>query len=392
MANLHYWHQQVSQFTDADMHQFQLEQTNVQLAIKLGLALPAAYTAAAELLLLSFPLIERGGFWQKWVALFQQAAAVLPSERAILRCKMLNRLGQLHRLLRRLDRAIEIHEKAAMVAQTCGDMQIVAEIFFNLSADYRQRRDYVQAETYGKQALEIYDTLPDCAYGQASALGTLGLIALNRNDLDLAEAKLRQSLNIWRQLDNPTEQARMYNGLAVTLQRKKQFEAALYFYQEALTRLVATSMERDKVEVYLNLGALHFEQEQYNKAEMFFRQANATLLRASGNLYLQAVLAQSLGNSLFKQQQLSEAESHLRHGYMLWQQLGDNLNIANTAGTLGGVLAERELYTDALVFYDEALLLLTGFPENARAKRLRCDFTSEREAVVQMLANAIVTN
>jgi len=121
LANLHYWQQKISQLTDADMHYFQQEQANLMLAVKLGLQITTAQTAAAECLLLSFPLIERCGFWQKWQPLFAGAAAVNLTNHPVLQCKLLNRLGQLHRLLRQLDQAIAIHKKAAAAAQTCGD-------------------------------------------------------------------------------------------------------------------------------------------------------------------------------------------------------------------------------------------------------------------------------
>jgi tetratricopeptide (TPR) repeat protein len=384
-ANLYYWQAQISRFTDADMGQFQLEQANLLLAVELGLGLTATQAAAAQLLLVSFPLIERCGFWQKWLPLFAAATAVDPSEHPVLHCKLLNRWGQLHRLLHLLDQAIAIHKKAEAAAQTSGDAQTMAEIYFNLSADYRQCRDYPQAEIYSEQALGIFNTLPGCEHGQAATLGMLGLIAMDRYALDTAEIRLRQALSIRQQLDGPTELARVYNGLALTLHRKKQFEAALYFYQQALDQLAATASERDKIDIFRNLGALYFEQEQYDKAEMIFRQAHATVLRTSGNFDLQAALAQNLGITLLKQQQFTEAESHFRHSYMLWQRLSDNLKLANTAGGLGEVLAEKRQYPEALAFYNEALHLLANFPDSAWAKKLRRDFFAEKEAVVRCL-------
>lgn len=391
-ANLQYWQAQISQYTDADMDQFQLEQANLLLAVELGLTLAATQAAAAHLLLVSFLLIERCGYWQKWLPLFGQAAAIDPSEQPVLHCKLLNRWGQLHRLMRQIDQAIAIHKKAEAAAQTCADAQTTAEIYFNLSADYRQRRDYAQAETYGEQALEIFWSLRDYSHGQAAALGMLGLIALDRYDLDNAEVRLREALSIRQQLDQPTELARVYNGLALTLQRKKQFEAALYYYQQALNQLASTASERDKVEVQLNLGTLYFEREQYDQAEMIFHQANVTTLHLFGILYLRAALAQSLGNSLLKQHRYSEAETYLRHSYTLWQQLDDKLNLANTAGTLGEVLAQQMHYPKALAFYDEALLLLADFPDNAWVKKLRHDFGNEKEAVVQILLQSVAVN
>ena len=385
IANLGYWQQQISQFTEADMGYFQKEQANLLLAIELGLALPESQANASELLLSLFTFIERCGFWQKWLPLFEQTTAVTLPKHSVLHCKALNRLGQLYRLLHRLDEARAIHQKAETLAHECGDTQTIAEIYFNLSAGYRQQYDYAQAEFYGDKSLTVFKTLPYAEHGQAAALGMLGLIALDCNNLDEAEIRLRQALDIRLELGESTELARVYNGLAITLHRKKQFAAALYYFQQALNQLNITISERDKVEVYLSLGALHFDLKQYEKAEIIFRQAHVIVKKTYGNIFLQAVLAQSLGNSLLKQERLSEAESQLQHSYMLWQQLGDNLNLANTLGTLGETLAKQADFDNAVDFYNKALLLLAEFPDNAWANKLHAEFLVEKETVSERL-------
>jgi hypothetical protein len=52
-------------------------------------------------------------------------------------------------------------------------------------------------------------------------------------------------------------------------------------------------------------------------------------LNASGNFRLRALLAQNLGNALLKLNQVTESEKYLRQSLALWQQLDDDLMLAN---------------------------------------------------------------
>jgi len=372
-ANLIYWQEQIGQLTDARMHKFIEEQANIILAVELGVALPATRIKAAELLLLTYPYIERGGYWQRWAPLFEKATAIEQSP--LLSARLLNRQGQLLRLMQQSDLAMALHKKAETLAQSAGDQQALAEVWFNLSIDYWQRHVYEQAEIYGQKALSVFQTLPDSQRWQASMLNTLGLISQHRGRLVEAQARLQQSITLWRQFDEPTELARVLNNLGNVYYEQDQLEAALKYYRQALELLAPTESALDKAEVFVNLGALYFKWEQYDRAEMALRQANSPALRRSGNFRLRALLAQNLGNTLLKQNQLVESEKYLRQSLALWQQLGDDLMLANTVGTLAEALAGQGQYETAVAHYDSALRLLDKFPANNWAKALTEEFT-----------------
>lgn len=380
-ANLSYWQEQIDQLTDAGMHKFIEEQANIILAIELGLTLPATRVKAAQLLLLAYPFIERCGYWPRWVPVFEKAAAIDLKQHPLLCARLLNRQGQLFRLIQQSEPAITLHQKAEKIARAAGNQQVLAEVWFNLSIDYWQRRAYKQADAYGQKALLIFETLPASQRWQASMLNTLGLISLHCGRLAEAQARLQQSITFWQQFDEPTELARVLNNLANSYYQQDQLEAALHYYQEALELLSATESTLDKAEVLINLGALYFKWEQYDKAEIALRQANSPALRRSGNFRLRALLAQNLGNTVLKQKQLAESEKYLRQSLTLWQQLGDDLMLANTLGTLAEALAVQGQRETAVDHYNRALGLLAKFPENSWAKMLTEELTTERRII-----------
>jgi tetratricopeptide (TPR) repeat protein len=380
-ANLTYWQEQIERLTDAGAHTFIEEQANLILAVELGLALPATQVKTAELLMLAYRFIERCGYWQRWLTVFEKATAVDSERPPLLTSRLLNRQGQLSRLLQQTERAMTLHQKAERIAQDAGNPQALAEIWFNLSIDHWQCRDYEQADAYGQQALHIFRTLPDGQRWQASMLNTLGLISLHRDRLAEAQERLQQSITLWRPFDEPTELARVLNNLANTCLEQGHLEAALHHYQEALEHLAPTGSALDKAEVLINLGALYFKWEQYEKSEIVLRQADSPAVRRSGYLRLRALLAQNLGNTLLKLEQAAEAEKYLRQSLALWQQLGDELMLANTVGTLAEALAAQGQVETAVAHFDNALQLLAKFPTNRWAQSLKEEFITGKQSV-----------
>jgi tetratricopeptide (TPR) repeat protein len=210
----------------------------------------------------------------------------------------------------------------------------------------------------------------------------LGLAALEMHDFALAETRLQQSLTLWRQLQQPTQLARVLKNLGVMWEQQKNFLLAGHYYQEAQQHLAATDSELDKIQVQMNLGVIHFRQQQYNQAEHAFRLADSFLQRYYGSYSLRAMVAQNLGNVLVKQQRPDEALVYLQQSRILWQQLQDELNLANTLGTLGEVWGMLGNAATAVAAYDEALTLLARYPAHPWAQKLQREFTQEREELL----------
>jgi tetratricopeptide (TPR) repeat protein len=385
-ANLAYWQGQIERLTDAGTDEFIAEQANLILAVELGVELPATQEKTAELLLLAYRFIERCGYWPRWLSLFEKVTAVDLERSPLLNARLLNRQGQLARLMRQTEIAIALHQQAERIAQAAGSRQALAEIWFNLSIDHWQCRDYEQADAYGRRALHIFQTAPENQRWQASMLNTLGLISQHRDRLAEAQERLWQSAALWRQFDEPTELARVLNNLANTCLDQGHLEAAHHYYQEALEHLAPTGSVLDKAEVLVNLGALYYKWAQYGKSEIALRQADSPAVRRSGYFRLRALLTQNLGNTLLKLEQVAEAEKCLRQSLALWQQLGDELMLANTVGTLAEALVAQGQVETAVVHFDNALRLLDKFPANRWAQSLKEEFLTGKSTIDGLVA------
>lgn len=376
-ANLAYWLELVDQFPD----RIKVEHPNLLLAIQFGLTLPETQMNSIRLMLKSLIMIENLGQWQTWAPILERILTNHVGHELPLRLKALNWLGRWLRLNRQLEKAIAVHQEAKTIAKQLDDKQGLAEVYLYLSEDYLRSHQYGLAERYGKLALDEFNGFNGNERFQAAALNTLGLVAFERGDLISAENKLRHAASMWQSLDRPTQVARTLKNLGFTLQRQKRLDEALQRYQEALDYLAETASELDKIEVQNNIGILYFEWKQFDKAEIVFKQAKAAIRLLSGSYQISGSLSQNLGSVLLKQKRFTEAETHLRRSIILWQQLDNNLELANTLGSLGEAMAGQGQVDMARAYYDEALKLLANYPNNAWAKKLRSEFLTDRKAL-----------
>lgn len=375
--NLAFWHERICQTPD----EVAAEHDHLLRAVQFGLVLAETQPAAAELMQQSFTSIEEWGRWQSWMPLLDKTVTAPAVNDPLLRVRLLNGLGRWLQLNRQLDQAIAIHQEARTLAQQQDHQEAMAETYVRLSEDYLEAHQYDLAEQYGKMALAEFEYIQQSERFRASALNVLGLIALRRGELTLAEENLQKSVHLWRSLDSPLKLARVLKNLGVVFLQRKEPSKALSCYQEALAHLDRTTSKLDRIEVQNNIGIIHFNEKQFDKAADVFRQAYHALQQLNGNFHINALLAQNLGNALVRQQHFAEAENHFRRGIILWQQFDNELDLANTWGSLGDVLARQGQQEAGLDAYARALQLLAKFPDNAWAKKLVEDFTREVEII-----------
>jgi tetratricopeptide (TPR) repeat protein len=374
-ANISYWQTHLDGIEDEQMPALNFEQPNLLRAVEFGLVLAETQGETAELILTAFPFVEHCGHWQRWQAVFEKAAK--SCREAPWQVALLNRWGQLLRLLRQLERAIIIHHEAEKVARQLAETHWLAVTQFNLGEDYRYSHTYNLAESYALAALTLFSQHNDLRW-QAATLNTLGLIAQDNRQLNLSETRLQQAIDIWRQIDQGTELARSLNNLAITLQAQHKFAEAGRCYEEAKILLADTASELDKVRVQNGLGTLYLDWGQLEKAELAFREANLPVLQDSGDFYTRAAILQNLGNALLLQGRYAEAGVYLRRSATFWQQIEEKLMLANTWGTLAEALTGQGQKEMAISFYDQALMLLQAYAEHPIGQKWRDQLTAQR--------------
>lgn len=160
-----------------------------------------------------------------------------------LRFAVLNNLGFVAYAMQDFARSEEILRKALASTQEGSEQRLL--VLVNLSASYATSRDFEGAQETGEAALELAQTIHgERSSFAAAAMGTLGMIALTRDELEKADGLLnRAKAFLAREDRNDGALAGVIQGLAVVAQRRGQRDRAIALSREALT-LEEANLER----------------------------------------------------------------------------------------------------------------------------------------------------
>lgn len=357
------------------------ERHNLYRAVQFGLVLPHTQASAAALTVAAFPFVYARGYWQEWLPVMEKAVSVASMAQTGSTFWMLTRLGQLRRLNRKLAEALSAHGQALDVAVKTGEPFLMAVAHYDLGRALRDTRSYGEAEKQLQAAAQLLEQIEgEDALGLAASVNNaLGRLAHDRGQLAEAQGFLERAVAMRRVHGPAVTLADNLHDLGNLFRASGAFERALACYDEALDLLQGTGHRLNRAQIHFSRGVLHFSRREYALAEAVFREIDLPFLRETGNLHLQAMILVSLGNALLYQGRYGEAVDMLRTAVALWEQLEDDLELANAIGSLGEALVGLGEKEKAGAMFDEALALLARYPDTARAGRLRALFIAERE-------------
>jgi tetratricopeptide (TPR) repeat protein len=362
------------------------ERQNLFRAVQFGLELPQAWEMTAEIALSAIPLINRRLYRQEWIPVLEHLVVKCPAAHQRAKFDLLIQLGRMQRLEQQRDSAVETLQQAEALARQIGDPQALARAYYNLGRVHLDARRYTDAERHSRRALDILNEqeVVDQAL-IAWVLNTLGKVSQVDGEYDAAYEYYSRSVAIWRTIGDETGLLRALMDLATNFRYSGQLDEAIALYKQADELVSSTTNELDKALVGINLGATYYDKKELSLAEETFRKAYSPYLRKAGDLRMRAILTANLGNVMLEVERLAEAEAFLCQAIDLWEQQDDDLNMANSLGTLGEVLARRGDSEVAILLFDEALTLSGKFPTHPLAIQMQKIFEAEKRKAENVL-------
>ena len=253
-------------------------------------------------------------------------------------------------------RALEVRERVAAGEPDRDDYQRDIAISCDRVGNLQeQHRDYDVAEARYRQSLEIWQRLGDQS-AMAKSHRSIGKLAKLRGDLDAADARFRQSLEISERLDEQAGMAATSGELAALARARGDVVEAEAFYRRALELRERVGDEAGVAATSGELAALARARGDVVEAEAFYRRAlelrervgdEAGVAATSGEL---AALARARGDVV-------EAEAFYRRALELRERVGDEAGVAATSGELAALARARGDVVEAEAFYRRALEL-----------------------------------
>lgn len=353
-------------------------------AVEFGLALPATWQSAVQLILDLNYFILHNGFGRSWQHLLQQALATsegLAKNGAVdptLKLRLLGHSGQYYRREREWDLSRAAHLEEERLAKELGRTDLLAQAHYYLATLYWRQREYETAARYSEQALSGFQQAGATERQMGGVFANIGLIDYGRGNYAAAIAAHKQAVAHFRNTDFVVLLARSLINLALAQEAGGDIEGAMTSYLEARLILEQTGYEMEKARLELSLGTLLINMGRSAEAEEAYGRAYSPYLKRSGHLYLQGLATNNLGYVYIEQGRFREAELILRESLAIWQRAKAELQNANTTGTLAKALAAQGRTAEALSFYDEAIAGVSVFPDDGWARQLLEEFRQEK--------------
>ncbi len=201
--------------------------------------------------------------------------------------------------------------------------------------------------------------------GLAAAYNNLGKVYQANNDDENAMESYFLALDLYKNLEDENGIAIANNNIGEVFLMKEETLKAIEKFMEAQTTMEKNGNQKGLAIVFNNLGDAYLKKEtpEYGPAKDYFSRSFRTKLELNDHESAAKTARKIAGYDI----QLKDYESamiYLRATMETYQNLGDQLNIAEVYHTMGEVYRLQEFPEDAQNFYTNALDIRSGIQDS----------------------------
>jgi tetratricopeptide (TPR) repeat protein len=379
----HYKEQLLSTQEKAD--ELKPKHASILKTIEKSLSYPNLRSEAVQFFLDIFPTFERWGYWTDCIDISNNALSMnLPPEQQVY---LHANLGHIYQLNRNFDDSLRNLNRGLSIAEQHELKELFGLLNHRMMNTYIECKDYKTAQAYGLKALAYLAGKRSKTL--AAAYDSLGRVASGMNNSQMAEDYFREALSLWDSLKDNTHMARSYNNLGILFFQQNNLEYAEKCFINSLDALANTASTHDKLQTMTNLGNVYYTSGEFDKAVSIYSESVKTLERELGNdggwYHLRGALMHNLGNAHLANGNTQQAHIFLNKATTIWQQANDDLELANTIGTIAEAFQADETWKLAIAHYKKALSLLEKYPSHSWAIKLTNDFTRGKKECAEQL-------
>lgn len=380
-AALHYWQRKTKAFSHQDLPWLDERYANLRHSVEEGLKHDELWLDTAVVISQVFHFIEWRGYWLTWIPILETAVQKESDSDSNVTIKLNIQLAQFYRLHRRFTEAQQTCQFALKRALELQNDDLLARIYLTLSHSHHAQNQLAEAERFALKAMTHSEKVPDQKQLKCFLLQTFGAIKGEKGENEAALVYMESAVAIRRELDEPIFLADTLNDLARVYENLGVFEKAHELIDEALAIINQTQYEFRRPLFLMNKGVFYYRQNLLEKAREIFAQIDFFALKRQGNLVQCGMAMQNLGNVLFDQGKTLEAEPYIQEAVQIFRPTREEIQLANSLGTLAQILSAQNKGNEARGYFQEALALLEKYPENAWAKRLTENFLKQQNSI-----------
>lgn len=236
----------------------------------------------------------------------------------------LNRIGNVHYLLRNYDEVLDRYKHAAEIATELNDHRRMGIYLNNIGLLYRELSLYDSAEIYLVKALETKEEYGDSAL-ISSTLTNLGVLYRDMENFNLALECFFRQLEIYRETGNFQNLSFIHRQVGEVYYLSEQYADALEHYREAIEYATGIADTLSIARSYHHFARVMLETENFNEA----RESILKSLEMAKGLS-EPVLKQNNYNLLYRYYKITENHKQALDYLIIYNQLRDSLRNQNS--------------------------------------------------------------
>lgn len=196
----------------------------------------------------------------------------LLDDNLLLKAKVLNELGSIHRRLSNNDEALKFHLQALeILEQNRNDNELVTTYTF-LGILYAVIGEYDNALKYYHQSLK-HNEIRNDKRGIAGSIHNIGIIYQKLEQLDKALEYYERALKYWNELGNKGGLASTLNSIGAVKELQRDYSSALHYYKQALDIWEVIDNESSISIALNNIASIHEKLGNYTEGLIYITRA-----------------------------------------------------------------------------------------------------------------------
>ncbi len=321
-----------------------------------SLKLPEAWPGSRDLLLTMAPRMEQAGYRDEWMPYLQQG--IYQSQRLDdieVKAELYFQLGRIYRLRGKYEEARAEFEASIKGFEHLDAPLNQARAMNRLAQVARLQRQFEEATRLAEAALSLLGE-QDTERGYSYLV--LGMVAVDRRHWPESIDYFKQSLKLWEQENNQRMMGRCMISLGAAFQPMKEYQEAKEAYNKAIDLFEEAQDPVYRAIAQMNLGNVYFWLDQPDKAVKLHLQAERIFCQTHDRFYLGHV-NHNIGMAYRKLRQWDNAKAAYLLGIERYQQIGNIAWMVDTMDGLGLLYLDQGHLMKAGATFEEALRRLT---------------------------------
>jgi DNA-binding NtrC family response regulator/tetratricopeptide (TPR) repeat protein len=233
-----------------------------------------------------------------------------PNQYPLIVAQALNLMGVVHYNSSRYDEAISYYEQSGHLRERAGDENAAAASFNNLALAYQAKAEYEKALEYYNRSMKL-KRRQNNQPGIAAAYLNLASLYVDMRNFKEAEAKCRESLAVCQMLDDVHAQAipGNYMTLGDIAVEQGDLDVASRHYRQSLETAKKMGAINEEMGAYRRLSSVALKEKRFDEAKRCAEKA-FELVQRIGSKFENAQIEEILGDVELEQRRQAEALRH----------------------------------------------------------------------------------